>query len=330
MNISTSPPSLKFFTCPLEYCSSPRISSYNTYNGCHGSRTGVLCGKCSNGYSEALYSTSCRKNDKCNDHWFWLATAIYVVVFSIYFLFKPPIFTELLQQSLWFKKKAKNIYIQPLSHEHDKKHDSGYLKIIFYFYQVAELVMISSLEKTLHMVPIIPPVIAIFNFQVKTLNGSIGCPFPGLTVVTKELFQCLKFLGTLLSIGFIYAIHRVAGKFRYISAPSLTLYLAVALETLLLGYETLADTTLKLMHCVPMGTDWRLFIDGNIQCWQWWQYLLIAFIVAFIVPLILVLFWGSLMLAKDKVAAKEFLTACAFPLPCLVVWFIRHCRKTED
>ena len=100
----------------------------------------------------------------------------------------------------------------------------------------------------------------------------------------------------------------------------LTLYLAVTLETLLLGYETLADTTLKLMHCVPMGTDWRLFIDGNIQCWQWWQYLLIAFIVAFIVPLILVLFWGSLMLAKDKVTAKEFLTACAFPLPCLVAW----------
>ena len=52
--------------------------------------------------------------------------------------------------------------------------------------------------------------------------------------------------------------------------------------------------------------------------------------MAFIVPLILVLFWGSLMLPKDKVTAKEFLTACAFPLPCLVVWFIRHCRKTED
>ena len=329
LNISSSPPSLKFFPCPLEYCSSPKNSSHNTYNGCHGSRTDVLCGKCSNGYSEALYSTLCRKNEKCNDHWFWLATVTYVIVFTIYFLFKPPIFTKLLKQSLWFKK-PENVCTQPQPHKYDKKHDSGYLKIIFYFYQVAELVMISSPEKTLHMVPIIPPVIAIFNFQVKTLNGSIGCPFPGLTVVTKELFQCLKFLGTLLSIGFIYAIHRVLSKSGYISTPSLTLYLAVALETLLLGYETLADTTLKLMHCVPIEIDWRLFVDGSLQCWQWWQYLLIAFIVAFIIPLILVLFWGSLMLAKDKVTTKQFLTACAIPLPCLVAWSIRHCRKTED
>ena len=117
--------------------------------------------------------------------------------------------------------------------------------------------------------------------------------------------MCSKFLGTLLSIGFIYALQRSASKLRFISSPSLTLYLGVVLETLLLGYEGLADTTLKLMHCVPIEKDWRLFLDGNIECWQWWQYLLIAFAVSFIIPLVLVLFWGSLMLAKNKVTAKE-------------------------
>lgn len=329
-NMSTSPPSLQFFPCPLEYCSSPMHSKHYTYNRCHGNRSGVLCGKCSDGYSEVLYTTSCRKNAKCNDHWFWLASAIYIIVFAVYFVFKPPIFSELYKQSLWFRNTPESSNDQSMLHRDEKGHDSGYLKIIFYFYQVAELVMINSPEKALHMVPFIPAVIAIFNFQVKSLNGSIGCPFPGLSVVTKELFQCLKFLATLLSIGFIYAIHRAASKTRYISAPSLTLYLAVALETLLLGYETLADTTLKLMHCVSIGMDWRLFVDGNIQCWQWWQYLLIAFIVAFIIPLILVLLWGSLMLAKDRVLAKEFLIACAFPLPCLLVWIIRCYKKKED
>ena len=332
LNISTIPPRLQYFRCPLEYCISPSNSNYYVYNGCHGSRTGVLCGKCLDGYSEALYSTSCRKNMKCYDHWFWLASAIYVVVFASYLVFKPPILSQMYKQSLWFKRKPTSSYASPFQHEDNKPHDSGYLKIIFYFYQVAELVMIKSPEETLHMVPIIPPVIAIFNFQVKTLDGSIGCPFPGLTVVTKELFRCLKFLATLISIGFIYAIHRAASTSRYICAPSLALYLAVALETLLLGYERLADTTLKLMHCVPMGTDWRLFVDGNIPCWQWWQYLLIAFIVAFIVPLVLVLFWGSLMLAKDKVTAKGLLTACVFPLPCLIAWIVRHYKnwKTQD
>ena len=329
-DISSSPPNLNFFHCPSEYCKRPSNSTHYGHNSCHGRREGVLCGKCSDGYSEALYSTSCRKNDKCNNNWFWLATGIYVVVFAVYIVFKPPIFSGLLKQSLWFKNKPAESDFRQTSLKEDKKHDFGYLKIIFYFYQVAELVMIKSPEKTFHLVPIIPPIIAIFNFQVKSLDGSIGCPFPGLTVVTKELFKCMKFLGTLLSFGLIYVLHRATSRSLHTAPPSMKLYLAVALETLLLGYERLADTSLKLMHCVPIDKDWRLFVDGTIQCWQWWQFLLTSFIMSFIIPLVLVLFWGSLRLSKDKVTAKEFLIACAFPLPCLLFWMFRVYRKKDD
>ena len=326
---SSSPPSLKFFHCPSEYCNRPSNSTHYGHNSCHGRRDGVLCGKCTDGYSEALYSTSCRKNDKCNNNWFWLATGIYVVVFAVYIVFKPPIFSKLLKHSLWFMNKPFRSD-QQRTCEEDKEHDSGYLKIIFYFHQVVELVMIKSPEKTFHLVPIIPPIIAIFNFQVKSLDGSIGCPFPGLTVVTKELFKCMKFVGTLLSIGLIYAIHRATSRSLHRAPPSMKLYLAVALETLLLGYERLADTSLNLMHCVPVEKDWLLFVDAHIACWQWWQFLLIGFIMSFIIPLVLVLFWGSLKLSKDKVTAKEFLIACAFPLPCLLIWFFRKYRKKDD
>ena len=330
-NMSTKPSRLQFIPCPLEYCKSPTHSSHYIYNGCHGSRSGVLCGQCSDGYSEVLYSTSCRKEEECNDHWFWMASFIYVMVFALYVVFKPPIFSLLYRQSLWFKTKSEGVRTQPWPNEdNNDNHDAGYLKIVFYFYQVAELVMVESPENALHLVPFIPPVIALFNFQVKTMDGSIGCPFSGLTAVTKELFMCLKFLASLLSIGSIYAFHRCISKLFYITPPSLTLYLAVTLETLLLGYETLADTTLKLMHCVPIGQEWRLFVDGNIQCWQWWQYLFIVFIVVFVIPLVLVLFWGSLMLSKDRVSAKEFLISCAFPLPFLLIWLFRHWRKRPN
>ena len=311
-NISTRPPSLQFISCPVEYCGTSTHSSRHAYNVCHGNRSGVLCGQCSSGYSEVLYSTSCRKLENCN--WFWVASFIYVMFFTVYVIFKPPIFSLLYQQSLWFTKKAATVPQQSSSNEDSSdKHDAAYLKIVFYFYQVAELVMVRSPENTLHMVPFITPVIALFNFQVKTMDGSIGCPFPGLDAVTKELFICLKFLATLLSIGFIYAIHRLISISFYLPAPSLPLYLAVALETLLLGYETLADTSLKLMHCVPIGQEWRLFMDGNIQCWQWWQYMFIVFIVVFVIPLVLVLFWGSLMLSKDKASAKEFFVILCIP-----------------
>ena len=319
---------LEFHPCPPEYCKPPTSPNTHAFNGCHGSRTGVLCGQCAEGFSEDLYSTSCREREKCHDHWFWIASLIYVIMLSLYLVFKPPIFPWLYQQCLWFKKKSNNSQIQAAQHEEqDEEHDAGYFKTIFYFYQVAEILMIKSPEAALHIVPFVTPVIALFNFQVRTINGSIGCPFPGFNVVTKELFLCLKFLATLLSIALIYTIHRVISRLRHIPKPSLTLYLAVVLETLLLGYETLADTSLKLMHCVPVGREWRLFIDGNIHCWQWWQYMQIVFILVFIIPLVLVLFWGSLMLSKDKLSAKEFLTSCAFPLPFLFIWLYRYVFK---
>ena len=319
---------LEFHPCPLEYCRPPTSPNTSTFNGCHGSRTGVLCGQCAEGFSEDLYSTSCREREKCHDHWFWIASLIYVIMLSLYLVFKPPIFPWLFRQCLWFRKKSNSSQRQAAPHEaNDEEHDAGYFKTIFYFYQVAEILMIKSPEAALHIVPFVTPVIALFNFQIRTINGSIGCPFPGFNVVTKELFLCLKFLATLLSIAMIYAIHRVISRFRHIPKPSLTLYLAVVLETMLLGYETLADTSLKLMHCVPVGLEWRLFIDGNIHCWQWWQYMQIVFILVFIIPLVLVLFWGSLMLSKDKLSAKEFLTSCAFPLPFLFIWLYRYVFK---
>ena len=319
---------LEFHPCPLEYCKPPTRPNTHAFNGCHGSRTGVLCGQCAEGFSEDLYSTSCREREKCHDHWFWIASLIYVIMLSLYLVFKPPIFPWLYRQCLWFRKKSNSSQRQAAPHEaNDEEHDAGYFKTIFYFYQVAEILMIKSPEATLHIVPFVTPVIALFNFQVRTINGSIGCPFPGFNAVTKELFLCLKFLATLLSIAMIYAIHRVISRFRHIPKPSLTLYLAVVLETLLLGYETLADTSLKLMHCVPVGLEWRLFIDGNIPCWQWWQYMQIVFISVFIIPLVLVLFWGSLMLSKDKLSAREFLTSCAFPLPFLFIWLYRYVFK---
>ena len=319
---------LEFHPCPLEYCRPPTSPNTSTFNGCHGSRTGVLCGQCAEGFSEDLYSTSCREREKCHDHWFWIASLIYVIMLSLYLVFKPPIFSWLFRQCLWFRKKSNSSQRQAAPHEaNDEEHDAGYFKTIFYFYQVAKILMIKSPEAALHIVPFVTPVIAFFNFQVRTINGSIGCPFPGFNVVTKELFLCLKFLATLLSIAMIYAIHRVISRFRHTPKPSLTLYLAVVLETVLLGYETLADTSLKLMHCVPVGLEWRLFIDGNIPCWQWWQYMQIVFISVFIIPLVLVLFWGSLMLSKDKLSAKEFLTSCAFPLPFIFIWLYRYVFK---
>ena len=103
--------------------------------------------------------------------------------------------------------------------------------------------------------------------------------------------------------------------------------MAVVMEILLLGYERLAETSLMLMQCVSIGSSSRLFIDANIPCMQWWQYLLLAYIAVFVLPFVIVLYCGSSKLHSASITAREFLAACMLPLPFLIYWFFKKMRK---
>ncbi|KAJ7383917.1 hypothetical protein OS493_025245 [Desmophyllum pertusum] len=202
--------------------------------------------------------------------------------------------------------------------------DSGYIKITFYFYQAAELLMISSIENLLEKIPFIYIVIAAFNFQIRTINKGLGCPFAGLTVVTKELVLSGAVFLTMTDIVLIYCGHSVINILRKKEKPSLIHYMAVVMEVLLLGYERLAETSLKLLYCVSIEPGKWLFIDANVPCMQWWQYILLAYIVVFVVPFTIVLYCGSSKLYRASITANEFIAACMLPLPFLIYWF---CKK---
>ncbi|XP_078370503.1 uncharacterized protein LOC144654283 isoform X1 [Oculina patagonica] len=320
---------LSFFACPEHYCQSPASNS-KEYNSCHGNRAGFLCGKCAPGYSETMFSTECHKSTECNNHMLWIITIMLTSAFTLYLLIKPPIFSLLRRQILWFRKTKDSFVIRDLGQVHQHS-DRGYLKITFYFYQAAELLIVGSTEHLLRKIPFIFSMFAAFNFQVKTFNRAIDCPLAGLTAVSKELLLSVTVFLTMAELVVIYCLNCVFNKIRRKEGPSLIHYIAVFIELLLLGYERLAETALKLLHCVPIGSKSRLFIDGEVFCWQWWQYILLAYLVVFLVPFIIVLYCGSFMLFKASITAWEFLGACILPLPFLVYWFLkRFLQKREN
>lgn len=55
--------------------------------------------------------------------------------------------------------------------------DEGYLKVVFYYYQVANLLYISTTGQTVQG-HFLVSLMVIFNFQVKTSSSGFGCPFP--------------------------------------------------------------------------------------------------------------------------------------------------------
>ena len=66
--------------------------------------------------------------------------------------------------------------------------------------------MVSSIENLLGKIPFIYIVIALFNFQVRTINKGLGCPFVGLTAVTKELLLSGTVFLTVADIALVYVV----------------------------------------------------------------------------------------------------------------------------
>ena len=307
---------LNFSSCPEHYCQSPTDVS-NDFNNCHGNRNGTLCGKCAEGFTESLFSTECSKVAKCGKSWIWVVTILLTLGLVLYLLIKPPILGFLCCQILWFRRDRHQIGQNEAS-------GSGFMKITFYFYQVAEILMDTSIENRLKIIPFLAFLISAFNFHVTNINNKIGCPFAGLTAATKEVFLSGTVFLAVANVLIVCILHMFINMLRQKEKPRLMHYAAVFMEVLLLGYERLAETSLKLLHCVSIGSRKWLFIDGNVPCLQWWQYILLAYVAVFILPFTLILYWGSSKLFTSSIKASEFLAACVLPLPFLIYWLFQR------
>ena len=310
-----NPSTLNFITCPHGYCSSPQEADFPEYDSCQGNRSGTLCGHCKESHTETLYSTSCAPSNECKDHWIWPVGLVYVSIMALLFTFKPPIVSWIKRQILWFKK------YEPANQDED--FDRGYLKIVFYFYQAANLLLVSDTTRHILKTEVWEPIIGLFNFQHNVSPVSttgVICPFPGLNAVTKRLLLASPVFGTMLMIGVFYMLHWGSKKIQGREAPPVGPYIGGILQTILLGYATLASMSFDLLTCVPIGSEKQLFYDGNIACFQPWQFLFVAFDCVFFVPFLFVLMWGSFKLYRGTVSVANFLLACCLPLPILLYW----------
>ena len=345
-HVSSNPPKLAFTICPFGYCMSPSTNSTD-YNACQGKRTGVMCGMCSKGYTEALWSTYCTPVKDCNDYWFWILFLILVFSMAIILVFKPPFVAYCLKQIFCFKTRSRSTDIQDnhdiipstskeetpqennisLSsreqNKQDKRQFSRFVDIIFYFYQIAQLLLSSSSLKEFFDSQFLEPVLGYFNFQPSFSKQGFLCPFPGLTPKTKLVFKIAPVFGTLIAIFFIYALHSFICCTRGAIRPAIAPYLQASIKTVFLGYVTLATVSISLIRCVDVADESRWFYNGNITCYQWWHYASFTFIAIFVLPFIFVVSFVSFKLHQNKITVRQFLLAIIFPLPFLMVWLLR-------
>ena len=363
---SYNPPKLAFTLCPVGYCTSPSAEAKG-YNACHGHRKGVMCGSCSDHYTEKLFSTKCHLAADCNDYWFWVAFIAFVSVMASFLVFKPPVLSFVIKQIVWFKTVGSNrtvflsngdnsntfatvdedengtSNISELAEEstclqptqgNEQSQASGFLEIIFYYYQIAYLLLNSYWIEKFLSTNFIPTVLAFFNFQPSMSGKGLTCPFPGLTPLTKKIFEISPVFATLVAVWTIFGIRRIisfacqrrASPHTFSIAP----YLAATMETSLLGYAAIANVAFSLSRCVTLGSETRWFYNGNVECYQWWQYAAFVLNIIFVIPFVLTLGWASIKVQNGKITAKELLLASLLPLPLLFHWTLRAVKSFRN
>ena len=220
---------------------------------------------------------------------------------------------------------------------------TGFVKIVFYFYQIETVLRIydSDVEQNVSD-GIENSVRSFFNFDFISHTGlsSTSCAFldntPTLKVATRVGFVATIFL----ALGLIYFISKAFIKMRKNLASasqeqgrgSLCDKVLIALfEVFLLNYSAIIKATFALLNCVQVEEMSVLHLQGNIVCYQKWQYVLIGFGIAWIIPFCVYVFVLPGMISKYMLNTSSIFLGCILPLPLLVYSLLqRRCCQADE
>ena len=329
--IQMNPPTIEFSRCPIGYCcqaSSPRKGCV-PYDKCNTARHGRLCGTCMPGYTETIFTPSCRKSEKCKDYWFWPMAVIFVLVFTLYLIIQPDIPAILYRGITWFRATPPQVteFTSTRTHPEDVSKEtsiSGLERIIFFYYQAIDILTVQGSYNAIWDSHLTQFTVGLFNFDMRLNREGFACPFPGLNPVSKLLFHTLGVFSVLFAIPCIFLLQKTMSVCFPGQTPKNGLYLSAFLKSVFLGYTVLARKSLTLLNCVTVDGVNCLFVNCNIECYTWWQTLIGTLVLIYFFPFVLVIFFGAKKFYKKQISMANFFLACLFPLPLLSYWFLNR------
>ena len=326
--------SVSYQLCPEGYCCLPSVDNKCSYDntsylhsGCQDNRTGILCGQCKQNFTEGLFTTECVQAKDCTHSWYLVVFLPLTFLFALYLVEKPPVFEWVGKQLKWL--------IPRCAEENDQESVSpnyGFLKIIFYFYQVAGVLTVSSygVEHLLRN-EIVLPVTNLFNLKLYANTNWKICPWPIFTPLLKTVFQLVTVMTIFFWIPVLYLLHSGLNKSRKREPtfPPPGPYLGAVLEIMLLGYSAVAGTIAQLLRCVSIQEVHRWYYDAQYVCWhQWWQIVADFVIALYLFPFMFTLSVGSVQLQRAEISEKKFLLTIILPLP-YILFVLYDCVKKK-
>ena len=353
---------LSLVQLPLGYgCSNKQCKRYDS---CAENRQGTLCSTCIKGYSESMFSSKCVKNEYCNGRSFWAMAVALVIFYLIFFIYKKNLISFLKSQLLWFKRldrrrnnelsmnedqnesftdeitpenQTRNPRDVTNTTESQSQTSAGLLKIIFYFYQIEALLDIYGGNIEHGMVKGTKSYIqSIISFNFLESSGSSACAMNDATPVIKVILRGIFVASVLAAFVLLYIIYRVVqySKRRCCRRPSLfstkhafgDRVLAALFEVVLLSYAVITKIITSMLDCRMIGDKKVLFLQGNILCYQSWQYGIATAGLAWVVPFCIYINLLPNFIRSKQVSRKGLFLGCIFPIPVIMYYAIKKKR----
>ena len=334
---------VSFQLCPEGYCCLPSVDNKCSYDdnnyrnsGCQDNRKGILCGQCKQNFIEGLFTTECVPVEDCTHHWYLVVFLAFTISFAFYLVIKNPVFEAVGEQLTWFIPRRAEDNDQVIGSPNSTVRESvspnyGFSKIIFYFYQVAGVLTVSSYGvKNLLRNEIVLPFTNLLNLKLYANTNWKICPWPIFSPRLKSVFPLVT-VGTILFwILVIYLLHSGLNKLRKRGPtfPPAGPYFGAVLETVLLGYSAVTGTIVRLLHCVSIQEEHRWYYDAQYVCWQqWWQQAAFFVFGLNLFLFIPTLYFASLQLFRGKISPKIFLLASILPFLYLLFLLYHYVKK---
>ncbi|XP_057311634.1 uncharacterized protein LOC130649380 [Hydractinia symbiolongicarpus] len=221
------------------------------------------------------------------------------------------------------------------------KNISGTKTILFFFYQIEVLLRINENDhQTKSVVGSVKKIISsVFNLQIISEPLSKLCPSKDLTKVGKEVVKisiiptAMMFLILAFVTKKIYSAcitrRREEGELANCQKDVHVKVKSCLIQLTLLGYTGISAFCLRMMNCVNINDTGHLYIQGDVVCYLWWQYLIMVFFSIWIVLFPLSTYLSEKMLTKDHITSSQFYFCFAFP-PYAIYRYLKRKRIIPD
>ena len=215
--------------------------------------------------------------------------------------------------------------------------DSGmmYIQILFYYVQEATLFKVhlpfdgqqgeNIIVKILKFSPEV-----LVSIYVKSVDL---CFKYGLTAVTKVLAKSVFGYSVMLFIFLIYLVQKCISWFVYKDSDFwVTLRsrsVQAFLMTVLFSLQKLVVGAFSLVQCVEILERKVLYIEGDVECYTWWQNVIQVYICVNVLPLLFIVSHAPFYVQDKTMSVKMFILNCVFPLPAFLYFMVRRFMKAR-